>query len=148
MSAREPRLGTKNAENLKSHIESIFERNSEQQDVLIELYRMVSPYELIKSYNGYPVCGEDLWHFIASHFKSFNRQHHPSSLTDFFWDRDGWNMADNLGPWEISFRECRVIYHTPKSLRKERHRELRRQAVGKEVTDRRKKRKHGRSKTT
>ena len=126
MSAREPRLGTKNAENLKSHIESIFERNSEQQDVLIELYRMVSPYELIASYNGYPACGEALWHFIASHFRSFNRQHHPSSIVDF-WDRNGWNIGNDLGPWEISFRDCHITYHTQKSLRKEKTRELKRE---------------------
>ena len=54
------RLGIKDLKTLKEHIKAIFDKYQHQEEVLIDLYKMILPdWDLIKRVEGFPgkFCG-------------------------------------------------------------------------------------------
>jgi hypothetical protein len=56
-------LGISDLKKLKEYITAIFERHDHQEQILIDLYKMVFPeWDKIRKINGYPEVNYDLWH--------------------------------------------------------------------------------------
>lgn len=105
------RIGIKDMESLQEHIEAIFERHDHQEKVLIDLYRMVLPdWDRIKKINGYPEAGHELWNFICTLFQEFDRKMHPDCISGGAWLNTGFSASRHIGPWEVDFENCHLIY--------------------------------------
>ena len=104
-------LGLTDRDELKSRIGAIFEKSDHQEQVLIELYRMVFPdWDRIAKIKGYPEAGVDLWEIICRQFQAFDRVHHPGCIPGGAWMNIGFSVNNNLQGWEISFENCQVEY--------------------------------------
>ena len=59
-------LGIMSTENLKEFIATLFTKHDHQEDVLIELYKLVLPeWDEISKIKGYPEIGNDMWLYIC-----------------------------------------------------------------------------------
>ena len=95
------RLGIKDLKTLKEHIKAIFDKYQHQEEVLIDLYKMVFPeWDQIDKVEGFPAAGNDLWRFICLCFQEFDRR----------WMNSGFSVNHELSPWEIGFKKCSVVY--------------------------------------
>ena len=109
------KLKISNTEILKKFITAIFDRCDHQQDVLIELYKLLFPgWDSITKIEGYPDAGCDLWHFICRLFQEFDHKHHPDCMPGGLWMNAGFSMDSELQPWEVSFKNCHLKYREPK----------------------------------
>jgi hypothetical protein len=107
-------LGITNVESLKKSITAIFDRCDYQQEVLIELYKLLFPgWSAIAEIKGYPDAGCDLWHFICRLFQEFDRKHHPDCMPGGLWMNVGFSMDSNLEPWGVCFKNCHLQYREP-----------------------------------
>lgn len=98
-------------EALKDHIKIFFEKHDHQEKVLIELYRMVfSDWDKIKAIKEYPETGNELWKFICRQFQAFDTKYNPCCLPGGTWMNWGFSINSRLGPWEVSLKNCSVIY--------------------------------------
>ena len=105
------RLGIKDLKTLKEYIRAIFDKYQHQEEVLIDLYKMVLPdWGHIKKVNGFPVAGNDLWMFICQCFQDFDRRNHPNVIPGGAWMNCGFSVNHELSPWEIGFKNCSVVY--------------------------------------
>ena len=103
--------GLTNVNTLKEYIESIFNRHDHQEDVLIELYKLMLPeWERILKVIGYPEVGNELWRYVCRLFQEFDHKHHPDSMPGGMWMNTGFSANSKLSPWEVSFRNCHVEY--------------------------------------
>ena len=103
-------LRTNNSSALKGHIRDIFRKHDHQENVLIDLYKMVFPdWDRIKKIEGFPEAGSALWKFICDRFMDFDRKHHPDCLKGGAWMNSGFSASSQLDPWEISLDNCKVI---------------------------------------
>ena len=103
--------GLTNVNTLKKYIEAIFNQHDHQEDVLIELYKLMFPeWEKILKVIGYPEVGNELWKYICRLFQEFDRKHHPDSMPGGIWMNTGFSPNSELSPWEVSFRNCHVKY--------------------------------------
>ena len=104
-------LGIKDLKTLKEHIKSIFDKYQHQEDVLIDLYKMVLPdWDLIRKVEGFPVAGNDLWQFICRCFQEFDSRNHPDVMPAGVWMNSGFSVNRELSPWEIGFKNWSVVY--------------------------------------
>lgn len=111
-------LGIGTIEELKSRIKAIFNQHDRQEQVLVELYKLVFPdWDQIEKIHGYPSVGEALWLFISSQFHEFDRIHHPASMPGGAWVNLGFSVDRNLSPWEIGFDNCTIEYFDKKGGR-------------------------------
>ena len=103
-------LGIDGFEALKDHIKAIFRKHEHQQQVLVDIYRLVFPdWEQIEQINGFPSAGNDLWKLICNLFIEFDRKNHPNCFAGGAWLNKGFSVNKNLLPWEISFEKCRIV---------------------------------------
>jgi hypothetical protein len=103
------KLGIKTPDDLKKYIESCFERNHHQQNVIVDLYKLAFPNwdELTKA-DGYPQIGLDFWTFIHHRFLDFDRMFHPDVMAAGAWTNWGFSCNRKLKDWEISFENCSI----------------------------------------
>lgn len=74
-------LGITNTAKLKVFITKIFEQHDHQDQVIIDIYKLVLPeWDSIEKLNGHPVCGQELWQYICGLFISFDQEHHPTCM--------------------------------------------------------------------
>ncbi|MFH2059650.1 MAG: hypothetical protein ABIJ59_12205 [Pseudomonadota bacterium] len=105
-------LGIKSIRDLQQHLKKIFEECDHQNSVISKLYKMLFPdWEKIKSIEGFPKVGQDLWDYICNLFIEFDREHHPECLKGGAWINQGFSSSYKLNPWEISLKDCKVIYY-------------------------------------
>ena len=105
------RLGIKDLKTLKEHIKSIFDKYQHQEEVLIDLYKMVLPdWDFIKRVEGFPEAGNDLWQFICRYFQDFDGRNHPDVMPAGAWMNSGFSVNHELSPWEIGFKKCSLVY--------------------------------------
>jgi hypothetical protein len=104
------RLGITNTQTLKTYIQSIFSKHDHQKFVMVDLYKLVLPdWDNIQKIEGYPEAGRELSIFISKQFMQFDRKHHPDCMAGGAWMNAGFSVNGNLGLWQISLRNCRVI---------------------------------------
>jgi hypothetical protein len=104
------RLGITNTQALKTYIQSIFSTNNNQRKVIADLYKLVLPdWEKIEKIEGYPEAGWELSIFISELFMQFDQKHHPDCMPGGAWMNTGFSVNRNLGAWQISLKNCRVI---------------------------------------
>ena len=105
------RLGIKDLKTLKEHIKAIFDKYQHQEEVLINLYKMVLPdWDQIDKVEGFPAAGYDLWQFICLCFQNFDRRNHPDVMPAGAWMNSGFSVNHELSLWEIGFKKCSVVY--------------------------------------
>ncbi len=103
------RLGIKDLKTLKEHIKAIFDKYQHQEEVLIDLYKMVLPdWDQIDKVEGFPAAGYDLWQFICLCFQNFDRRNHPDVMPGGAWMNSGFSVNRELSPWEIGFKNCSI----------------------------------------
>ena len=103
-------LGITNTQALKTYIQSIFNKHDHQKKVMVDLYKLVLPdWEKIEKIEGYPEAGWELSIYISELFMQFDRKHHPSCMPGGAWLNTGFSVNRNLGAWQISLKNCRVI---------------------------------------
>ena len=104
------RLGITNTQALKAYIQSIFSKHDHQKNVMVDLYRLVLPdWDNIQKVEGYPEAGRELSIFISKQFMQFDRKYHPECMAGGAWMNTGFSVNGNLGPWQISLKNCRAI---------------------------------------
>jgi hypothetical protein len=107
-------LGIMRTEKLKEFIATLFTKHDHQEDVLIELYKLVFPeWDKISRIKGYPEVGYDLWLFICRLFQKFDQKYHPGCLPGGAWMNTGFSVNHNLEGWEINFDSCEVEFCNP-----------------------------------
>ena len=111
------RLGINNTGALKAYIKEIFLKHDHQDNVIIDLYKMILPqWDDIEKLHGHPVCGKDLWLYICELFISFDKVHHPQCMAGGAWINFGFSSDSHLAPWEINLSNCRVTYRRPEHV--------------------------------
>ena len=111
------RLGIKDLKTFKEHIKAIFDKDQHQEEVLIDLYKMVLPdWDFIKKIEGFPEAGNDLWQFICLHFQKFDSRNHPDVMPAGAWMNSGFSVNRELSPWEIGFKNCTLVYMDEKEV--------------------------------
>jgi len=104
------RLKLSNPETLKQRILEVFTHNTNQQDVIVDLYKLVLPdWDQIQSLKGHPEVGMELALFICRKFQDFDRQHHPGCMPAGAWMNYGFSVNRELDPWGIAFDRCVVV---------------------------------------
>lgn len=103
--------GIKSIRDLQIHLQKIFEESEHQNSVIVKLYKMLFPdWEDIKRIEGFPAVGKALDEYIFNLFVAFDQDHHPNVFNGGAWLNQGFSTNENLGPWEISLENCKVIY--------------------------------------
>lgn len=104
-------IGIKDEKTLREYIEKIFEKHTRQDEVLIDLYKMVFPeWDNIKLVHGYPKAGSGLWKFICGCFQDFDSKYHPHVMHGGIWVNNGFSACRDMDPWGISFDNCSIEY--------------------------------------
>lgn len=110
-------LGISDLKKLKEYITAIFERHDHQEQILIDLYKMVFPeWDKIRKINGYPEVNYDLWHYICQHFQEFDHKHYPNCFPAGMWMNSGFSVNHKLSSLEISFGNCYLEYKPYENL--------------------------------
>ena len=110
-------LGIKDLKTFKEHIKAIFDKYQHQEEVLIDLYKMVLPdWDQIDKVEGFPAAGNDLWMFICLCFQDFDCRNHPDVMPAGAWMNSGFSVNHELSPWEIGFKNCSVVYMDEKEV--------------------------------
>jgi hypothetical protein len=98
-------------ETLKRRILEVFTHNTNHQDVIVDLYKLVLPdWDQIQSLKGHPEVGMELALFICRKFQDFDRKHHPNCMEGGAWLNWGFSVNRSLEPWGISFDNCTPMY--------------------------------------
>lgn len=96
-------------------IDKVFERCEHQQDVLIELYKLVFPdWDFIEKIEDWPTCGKELWEYICKKFIRFDKTFHPDVFAGGAWMNNGFSWNENMDGWSINKHTCSVFYKTEK----------------------------------
>ncbi len=97
-------MGIDNPETLQKYIKEVFQIHNHQENVIIDIYKIVFPeWDQIKTIKGYPAAGDSLWKFICNLFIEFDSKHHPECFKGGCWMNTGFSANKNLSPWDISF---------------------------------------------
>jgi hypothetical protein len=103
--------GITSKEKLQHRLQEIFERAEHQDSALVMVYQLLFPdWDRIKQIEGFPVVGQAMWCYICNLFIDFDQQHHPGIFKGGLWFNNGFSSCNELGPWEISFDGCDVVY--------------------------------------
>lgn len=103
--------GITTKEKLQHRLQEVFEQAEHQNSALIGIYKMLVPnWERLDRLEGFPSVGIEMWQYIANLFIDFDQRHHPKVFKGGLWVNTGFSSSDELGPWEISFDRCNVIY--------------------------------------
>jgi hypothetical protein len=98
-------------EDLQYQLQAIFEKAEHQNSALVGIYKLFIPdWEKIERLEGFPTVGQEMWKYICQLFIDFDQKHHPKVFSGGIWLNNGFSSSDKLGPWEISFDDCTVIY--------------------------------------
>lgn len=104
-------LKLNSVEDMKKYIESLFEKYEQQEDVLIDLYRLVLPdWDRIEKITYSPKIGKRFWRWICQLFIDFDSKYHPDVFKGGIWFNQGFSSDGNLSDWEISFKDCNVTF--------------------------------------
>ncbi len=96
---------------LQRRLQEIFEKAEHQDSALVGIYKLFIPdWEKIDRLEGFPTVGQEMWQYICQLFINFDQVHHPKIFKGGIWFNNGFSSDGNLGPWEISFSQCRFIY--------------------------------------
>jgi hypothetical protein len=92
-------------------IDSFFEGNTHQADVLIDLYKFVFPrWDDIVSIDGWPKISYDTSLYICGKFMDFDKIHHPDVMNGGLWMNKGFGVGDYLDDWIVDIDNCKVEY--------------------------------------
>lgn len=104
-------LKLNNVEDMKGYIESLFDKHEHQEDVLIDLYRLVLPdWDRIEEIIYSPKIGKRFSIYICQLFIDFDSEHHPDVFKGGIWLNKGFSSDGKLDDWEISFNDCNVTF--------------------------------------
>ena len=104
-------LKLNSVEEMKELIKSYFEKHEHQEDVLIDLYRLVLPdWDRIEKLIYSPKIGKRFWRWICQLFIDFDNEHHPEVFKGGIWFNQGFSSDGKLSDWEISFIGCNVTF--------------------------------------
>ena len=107
-------LGITNPQALREHIAGIFDRHEHQQDILVDLYKLVLPeWEKISKVTGHPQVNEEMWRFICRLFQDFDQKHHTGCMPGGAWMNWGFSVDRELKAWTVDFKNCEVEYGAP-----------------------------------
>ena len=96
---------------LQHRLQEIFEQAEHQNSALVGIYKLIIPdWERIERLEGYPVVGRGLWQYIANLFIDFDQRNHPQIFSGGLWLNQGFSSSDEIGPWDISMDNCRIVY--------------------------------------
>lgn len=95
----------------REEIEKVFEQNTNQGDVLIDLYRMVFPdWDSIKQLEGYPTIGKDLWQYICQLFINFDKQYHKAVMAGGCWMNTGFSSNETITDNSVDLSGVKIVY--------------------------------------
>jgi hypothetical protein len=104
-------LKRKNLKGLKARIRSLFQENDHQDQVLLELYRLVIPqWDKVETIRGSLEIGDQGWVFICGLFIKFDREHHRDCLPGGAWVNRGFSVNPRLSPYDLSYANCIITY--------------------------------------
>lgn len=102
-----------NADDLKRIIRKIFVTHTRQDEILVDIYRLVLPdWDRIDKVHGYPEVGSAFWQFVCRKFIEFDLKNHPKVFAGGLWLNCGFQSNSELDPWELSFETCWIKYKT------------------------------------
>jgi len=91
----------------KEMIDKCFEGETQQINVLINLYKLLHPeWDKIKKFNGFPSCSVGLSKRIFKKFMMFDEIHHPDVMAGGLWMNNGFSTlgCEDYKEWEA--RPC------------------------------------------
>lgn len=104
-------LGINDTVSLLQYLRSLFEKHDHQQQVIIEIYKLVFPdWNKIKRIKNYPATDTKLWEFVWDLFQEFDKKHHPGCMAGGAWLNIGFSVNRQLEAWEIDLSECEIEY--------------------------------------
>jgi hypothetical protein len=71
---------------------------------------LIPDWERLERLEGFPVVGQEMWQYICQLFIDFDQRHHPQLFNGGLWMNTGFSSSGDLGPWEINFDKCILIY--------------------------------------
>lgn len=95
----------------KDAVIEVFATRVIQEDVLIDLFKMVYPdWDLIDKIQGYPVCNKWTSKRLTSMFMDFDREHHSHIMPGGLWMNFGFTSIpyefcpepDRLADWQVA----------------------------------------------
>jgi hypothetical protein len=100
-------LRLKNPDSIKAAIDQIFESTKSQGEALELVYKLVLPdWDCIRTLNGHPIAGSELWAFVCKKFMDHDRTCHAEYMPGGAWINSGFSCDRGLPPWDISFSGC------------------------------------------
>jgi hypothetical protein len=94
---------------IKEYVEEAFAKHTHQQNVIVDLYKMVFPnWDKIVKIEGYPKIGLAFWTFIWQRFLDFDRMFHPEVMAGGAWMNWGFSCDRKLGDWKIDLSTCTI----------------------------------------
>ena len=97
---------------MKKTIDLIFEDAKDQNEAMEKLYRLAFPkWDAIKKIEGWPGCGEKMWHYVCEKFIKLDKEFHPEVIASGGWMNKGFSCRKELGPWEIDCQRTEVTYN-------------------------------------
>lgn len=82
---------------IRQQIDEIFDRYTNQWDVVVALYRLAHPdYDNIKKLVGWPRVGEELGDYIMQKFREFDRKYHPDVISGGAWFNYGFSYDKEI----------------------------------------------------
>ena len=88
----------------KEKVDKLFETCTHQEDVAVELYRIVYPnWDNIKSIDGYPYINKETGSYLMKKFIEFDQLHHPTVINGGLWLNKGFSShgEKQLDDWMI-----------------------------------------------
>jgi len=95
---------------IKEKITTIFENNTHQQKVLVDIYKLfIFDWDNIKEIENWPSCGNKMWNWISNRFIDFDEKHHPNIFKGGVWLNSGFSCHPELDDWEVDLENCAFV---------------------------------------
>lgn len=96
----------------KDQVEALFSSCTNQDDVLVGLYRLAIPNwdEVKYVVDGKPHIGEEGWQVIYDLFLKFEKMHGEDVFPGHFWLYLGFSADRELGAWEVDSSEVELVF--------------------------------------
>ena len=93
-------------------VEALFSTCTNQDDVLVGLYKMVVPEwdEVEYVLEGKPHIGEQGWHTIYELFQKFDEVYKEDVFPGHFWLSLGFEMDKEMDAWEVDTSEMKLKF--------------------------------------
>jgi len=95
----------------KETIDEIFNTNTHQHDVALELYKIAFPnWDDIEELDGWPSVSRATGEYIMQRFIHFDREFHPTVINGGLWMNNGFSTLDTdyLEDWVIDTAKVNV----------------------------------------